>query len=341
MLLDLKKIKSIASENLDMVFSNLEIEYEEFGDIWYACCPIHDDSDNPKGFSYSFKSNSWKCWTRSCNDDFKFDIFGLVSGVLSKKSGKLVTFGESVRWLANVLNVESNNAVIEKIIKESPDSFESIVKKFNKEEKEIKSSVGEKWESNIPSDYFMKRAFNSETLIEFGVGDCYDKLSKMKNRSIIPIHNETGSSIVGSICRAIYDFMEPKFLIDKGFEKRHYLYNHHRAIETAKKTSTLFVVEGQGDVWRLWEAGVKNAVGLFGKELSTEQELKINKMGITKLIVLLDHDQAGRESKIKIQRALSRYYKIIFPKLETRKDIGAMSPKEIQEKILQNLFNSY
>ena len=340
-MLDLKKIKSIASENLDMVFSNLGIEYEEFGDIWYARCPIHDDSDNPKGFSYSFKTNSWKCWTRSCNDEFKFDIFGLVSGVLTKQTGKLVSFGESVRWLSNVLNLDTKDVNLTTIIKESPDSFESLVKKFAKKEQEVELSKGEIWQSKVPSDYFLKRFFEPETLIEFGVGDCYDKLSKMKNRSIIPIHDESGSVIVGSICRAIYDFMEPKFLIDKDFEKRHYLYNHHRAKEAALRTSTLFIVEGHGDVWRLWEAGVKNAVGLFGKEISTQQESKINKMGITKLVVLLDHDQPGRESKIKIQRMFSRYYKIIFPKVKTRKDVGAMSPKEIQEKILYNLSGSY
>jgi 5S rRNA maturation endonuclease (ribonuclease M5) len=103
----------------------------------------------------------------------------------------------------------------------------------------------------------------------------------------------------------------------------------------------LFLVEGQGDVWRLWESGVQNVVGLFGKEVSPIQAEKINKLGVTTLVILIDHDQAGRESKIHIQRQFSRYYRLIFPKLKTRKDIGQMSPEDVYEKILVNLKGLY
>ena len=38
-------------------------------------------------------------------------------------------------------------------------------------------------------------------------------------------------------------------------------------IEPSKKLKKrhAYILEGQGDVWRVHEAGVKNAVGLFGK----------------------------------------------------------------------------
>ena len=97
--------------------------------------------------------------------------------------------------------------------------------------------------------------------------------------------------------------------------------------------SCVFVVEGQGDVWRMYEAGISNCVSLFGKDISQQQKTKLLCSGITTLIILTDNDQAGRESKIKIQRNLNRMFNLKFPKM-SRKDIGAMSVQKIQEDIL-------
>ena len=113
-----------------------------------------------------------------------------------------------------------------------------------------------------------------------------------------------------------------------------------RAVEHIRKTSTVFITEGQGDVWKLYEAGVKNAVGLFGKTLSEKQETKLNRMGVTNVVGLLDNDQAGREAKVKIQRQLGRMYTMIFPKM-IKKDIGDMSLKEIKDTIYCDLKGMY
>ena len=62
----------------------------------------------------------------------------------------------------------------------------------------------------------------------------------MKDRAIIPIHNDTGESVVGIIGRATKHYRTPKFLFyPTGFNKRHYFYNYHRALKRAKETSHL------------------------------------------------------------------------------------------------------
>ena len=133
----------------------------------------------------------------------------------------------------------------------------------------------------------------------------------------------------------------PKFLFHPtGFNKRNYFYNFHRAIKRAVETSCLYILEGQGDVWKMYEAGVQNAVSIFGKTLTNEQEEKLYKLPITHLIVLTDNDQAGRESKVQIKRQLSRTYKITFPTLSS-KDIGDMNIKDIKSNILFNLKGTY
>jgi hypothetical protein len=52
--------------------------------------------------------------------------------------------------------------------------------------------------------------------------------------------------------------------------------------------------------------------------------------------VLTDNDQAGRESKIQIQRQFSRFYKLSFPKLN-KKDIGDMTVEQIKTLILPQI----
>jgi 5S rRNA maturation endonuclease (ribonuclease M5) len=81
-------------------------------------------------------------------------------------------------------------------------------------------------------------------------------------------------------------------------------------------------------------------MSIFGKSLTKEQEIKLSKMPITHIVVLTDNDQAGRESKIQIQRQLNRAYKLTFPKLPT-KDIGEMTVEQIKNIILPQIKGKY
>ena len=86
----------------------------------------------------------------------------------------------------------------------------------------------------------------------------------------------------------------------------------------------------------MWDAGVQNCVGLFGKDVSQHQKRILMSSGATTLVVLTDNDQAGREAKMKIQRNLNRMFTVVFPKME-RKDIGAYSVDNIKTKILTQI----
>ena len=168
--------------------------------------------------------------------------------------------------------------------------------------------------------------------------DCVSAHPIVKNRSIIPVFYQ--QSKVGYIARATKPWQSPKYLFSDKFKKANFLYNYDNALEKCTQTSTLFLVEGQGDVWRMYESGVENCVGLFGKDISAKQKDLLLKSGATRLVVLTDNDQAGRESKIKIQRELFRLFNLIFPKIKA-KDIGEMSPQKIKDSILTNLEGMY
>jgi len=340
--MNLKKLKKNLNNNIETVLEKLGVEYESFSDNIYSVCPCHENSDNPRAFSYSIEKGIWKCWTRDCQNEFNNDVFGLIKGALSQKSGTDLEFTDVLKWICKEFNIDKKqyNQSIDPIEKE--DDFSNLIKSISK--KTTKSFtdkiIDNPYTFETPSEYFLSRGFKKSTLKYFGVGDCYDT-GIMKERSIIPIHNDTGDKLVGMIGRTIKEYRMPKFLIyPSGFNKRYYFYNYHRAIEKAKETNCLYIVEGQGDVWKLHEAGVRNAVSIFGKSISKDQESKIKKLPITRLIILMDNDQAGREARVQMKRQFGRMYRLTFPKLSD-KDVGDMSVYKIKKDILSNLKGTY
>jgi len=338
--MNLKQTKQFLNQNIEQVLSKLGMEYEVFGDNIYSTCPVHESSDNPRAFSYSKSKNIWKCWTRECQQEYKNDIFGLIRGVLRNKYGSDVSFGSILSWIKKEFNVDTNvsNEVINNTEEETESNFDQIVKCLKDDiHFPDNENVSLNININVPSKYFLNRGFNAETLKHFEVGDCMDQSSKLYERAIIPIHNTDGSQTIGYICRSIKEYKVPKFLIyPKGFDKRFTFYNLHRALPYIKESNTIYIVEGQGDVWRLYESGIHNVVGMFGRTLSKEQEKRLQQLPLTHIIILTDNDQAGRESKIQLQRQLGRFYKLSFPKF-SHKDIGDMQTKQIQTMLAKTI----
>jgi len=340
--MDLKQIKKQLNDNAELVFSKLGMTCEVFNDNIYSTCPVHDGSDNPRAFSYSNNKGIWKCWTRDCQQEHGNDMFGLIKGALSAQRGESVDFSGALKWSCELLGISKTKVTTTTKKPEEDDSFYNVVKLLGSNADEYQHKPIElDCELSYPSKYFIERGFRPETLEHFQVGDCKDCKSSLHERAVIPIHDDSGKDIVGLIGRTVREYRSPKFLLyPKGFDKRYFFYNYHRAIPRAIETSCLFILEGQGDVWKLYEAGVKNAVSIFGKTITQEQEEKLHKLPITHLIILTDNDQAGREAKIQIKRQFNRVYKLTFPKFST-KDIGDMSIDQIQNKILSNLEGTY
>ena len=339
--MNLQELKKTLNNNIESVFEKLDIEYENINGNMYSTCPVHEDSDNPRAFSFSPEKGIWKCWTRDCQHEHNNDIFGLITGVLSNRSGEQLEFKDTLRWIKKEFNISPTHTSKPSIAVPEEDDFAKLIKQLKKQTLSHEDKpISINYDLSIPSEYFVNRGFNKGTLKYFGVGDCCQK-GIMKDRAIIPIHNDDGEHIVGIIGRSVKEYRNPKFLFSpKGFDKRYYFYNFHRAIKKAEETSCLFLLEGQGDVWKMYEAGVKNAVSIFGKTISKEQANKLQNLAITHLVILTDDDQAGRQAKVEIQRQFGRMYRLTFPNL-TNKDIGEMTTSKIKKEILSNLKGTY
>jgi len=347
--LDLNKVAEIVFQDIDRLLKSFNLDYTQDADNIFMKCPIHSGSDNPTALSISLDKQMWRCWTRGCHEHYQANIFGFVKGMLDTDS-----FSDALRYICKLYDVnqakenyDNNNYRIDNSICDDTSEFSKVVSSIKKPRKRNKDSgeyiSGSKPATErTPSAYFISRGFKPSTLEHFGVRDTLSGTSGLlRNRSIIPIDNANGE-YCGYIGRATRDFVQPKYIFSKGIRKSDYLYNYHSAISELSKSSidTLFLVEGQGDVWKLWECGVKNTVGLFGKDISIMQKSLLLTSGVTTLVVLTDNDQAGREAKIKIKRDMSRLFRLVFPKMHT-KDLGSMFVENIKENILKDLKGYY
>jgi len=334
-MLDLNKVKQIIFDDICILLDDLELEYTQVADNIFMRCPIHEGSDNDQAVSISLTKQTWRCWTRGCHENCHTDIFGFVKGVLDTES-----FSEALKYICGLYNVGDARTKQEQTNTIKDDNFRCLMQSIRGKKytctPELSQATTVETLDNSP--YFESRGFKSSTLRHFGVEDCCDNKSPMRHRSIIPILYS--GKQVGYIARSTKGWLQPKYLFSEGIRKTDYLYNYDEAINIGREKHCLFLVEGQGDVWRLYEAGVKNVVGLFGKDISAVQKSLLLKSGVTSLVVLTDNDQAGRESKIKINRELGRLFNLFFP-TTYGKDLGDTSVSKIKSEILANLRGCY
>ncbi len=84
-------------------------------------------------------------------------------------------------------------------------------------------------------------------------------------------------------------------LKNKGF-----LFGLYQAQEAIKESSTVILVEGQFDVMSMVDRGFVNTVGLMGSSLSNMQAHRLIPIA-TKMVLVLDGDEAGRSGADKIR----------------------------------------
>ena len=188
----------------------------------------------------------------------------------------------------------------------------------------------------IPDWFYLERKFSPEILNEFDIGFCDNPKAEMYNRSVFPVYDDTDTYLVGCIGRTTNN-NQVKWKNQSGFNKASRLYNIGKALPEIKKTKSIIVVEGQGDVLKMWEAGAKNTVGLFGCSMSDSQEFMIQKTGALTVYILTDNDQAGEKARSKIQEKMKNLFNVRHVFTKSTKDVGEMEIDEIKERVLTQL----
>jgi|SRR5271157_1440263 len=138
--------------------------------------------------------------------------------------------------------------------------------------------------------YLKQRGIQVDTAAHFGVG-YYAGPGLMRDRVVIPIHNERGQ-LVAYAGRSIDDG-DPKYKLPAGFAKSKVLFNLHRALTQGQ--DTVIVVEGFFDCLKVHQAGHASVVALMGCSLSAEPERRLIE-SFRKIVLLLDGDLAGQQA---------------------------------------------
>jgi DNA primase len=149
-------------------------------------------------------------------------------------------------------------------------------------------------------DYLLKKKkFNLEDLQAAGLGSTGRNVTSdfFNNRIIFPIHDQRGNIIAFS-GRALDDTL-PKYINTREtliYKKSHSLYGIFYAKEAMRNEKKVLVVEGEFDVISSMKEGIGHVVALKGTAL-TEEQIKLLKRYVNKILFCFDTDLAGTEAQ--------------------------------------------
>jgi 5S rRNA maturation endonuclease (ribonuclease M5) len=327
-------MKQGARENLDLVIERLGIPNSNItnGKL-ICCCPVHG-GDNLTAFNINIDPDDdfyshWYCNTGHCHEEYGNDIVGLVRGVM-ESNGSENSFSDTIKFLSRFKTGTED-------IKVDKTSLIGSLFKIPKVE-QIQRISREEVRSRLifPCEYYLKRGFSEKILDEFDVGLCKKRGVPMFMRAVFPVYDIDGAGMVGCVGRSVYENNAVKWVNSKGFNKALHLYGYSKAVNEIVRTDKVILVEGQGDVLKMHEAGITNTVGMFGCKLSDAQEALLERLGISTIILGLDNDQAGNSGKMDIIERYSRLFKIKSITMPSN-DLGELSINEITEKIRPQL----
>jgi DNA primase len=320
---DLNTIKQGLKDHVYDVINYLGLKLTRNGSLLMGCCPIHG-GDNPTAFHIQTDGpyrGKIHCYTGECNKDGT-DLLSLimrVRGVSFPIALQIATeiIGDRISCISTV-----PSSFIRKPNEIDPSPAEPLVGTFSR------ASVRNLLE--IPSRYYLtERNFDAKTLEEYDVGDCWVVGNRMRGRTVFPVY-DFDHKCVGAVGRKISSTWKTiKWKNSKGFKASRTFYG----LWNYNRTGRAIVVEGQGDLLRLRQAGYSDSLGMFKKELSEDQIRILRDMGVVDLLVITDSDAAGELGYNSIKAKTSGLFNISRYTPKT-KDIGEMDVLSVRRLCL-------
>lgn len=326
------------------------------GKNYFGVCPFHED--HSPSMSVSEEKQMYKCF--SCGA--AGNVFTFLENFLN------ISFGEALSLLAEKtgfsLSQDVSNFKKEESYKEEHEILDYALKFY---QNNLNSKEGED-----ALDYLEKRGLGKDAVKTFEIGLATDdaflypilknknKDDKMlmdiglinkvgdnltdvfKNRILFPLYNLEGK-VVGFSGRIYKTDATPKYLNTKEtylFKKGNTLFNYHRAVNEIRVKKEAILVEGYMDCIRLYINGVKNVLAIMGTSLTNEQVTILKKLH-SKVILMLDNDEAGEKATFNIASILEEKninFKIV--RLHGKKDPDEYILENGVESILENIKNA-
>jgi DNA primase len=307
---DFRAVKAAITMEQVLRHYDLLEKFKRTGDNLSGPCPIHGGS-NPTQFRVSVSKNVWNCFSECKHGGNTLDFIARMDNVSIHAAAlkAIEWFGLDPASMSGA-NEEAEQSPAPVRKRESvPTSHERSPKRAPAAESSAPNTPLkfrlEKLERDHP--YLAERGLTLETLVDFGVGYCAKGM--MAERIAIPIHNPQGE-VVAYAGRFIGDPEEgtPKYKLPQGFRKSLELYNLDRAIKEPAE-QPLVVVEGFFSCMKFHQMGFRKVVALMGSTLSEAQEelLRKHTSPKTRIVVLLDEDEAGRNGRDDLAVRLAKF----------------------------------
>ncbi len=340
---DIRLLNQMILTDIRNILPKLGITFTESADKLYMACPVHQGTKKT-GCSIYLDKGLWYCWTHACQEQHQTNLFAFIKAVLD------TTTGGAMKWLQEHFGNLPRSAEPRKAGEQKFNHITDILeKKF--EATGISPEIV-KQHLQIPSPYFLSRGFSDDILLKYDVGECINPARQMYYRAVVPVYDNYLKVMTGCVGRSLhtqcklcemyhtgkcpttdYDvYRASKWINSKHFKRAENLYNSWYANKFITETGIVIVVEGQGDVWKLEQAGFHNAVGIFGSSMSDTQLFLLEQLPIFNMIILTDEDDAGIKARNKITEQCKRLYNIHTTHLPA-KDVGDMTTEQIKQTV--------
>jgi DNA primase len=287
--LDFKAIKRAAC--FKRVLSHYGIELRGgHGAQRKALCPFHRDTR--PSLNVNFDMKVFNCFP--CGDGGDIVKFVAKQEHPTDPEGHLI---EAAKKLAEICGISINDARIEALTKPA--------ERATGESKNGELSVPNPpltFELKVDSKhaYLAERGLSPETVETFGLGYCVSDTSIMRQRMVIPIHNESGD-LVAYAGRWPSDSGWPededKYMLPHKFQKKRVLFNLHRVIEARRAGQWpghehhVVVVEGFFGVFAVHQHAP--CVALMGSVISKEHLDLLARADMRYVTLMLDGPSKG------------------------------------------------
>ena len=342
---------------VDVVSSYLKLETR--GKNYFGICPFHDD--HTPSMSVSRDKQIYTCFTCGATGN----VFKFIQDY------EHISFVESVKKCADIVGISldikiNNEDSINTKYKELYDIY-NISQKFY--QNNINSTLGKE-----AKKYLYDRKLTDNEIKKFEIGlslnefDFLTKLLKQKkysekdmlksglvnandnglhdvyrNRIMFPLQDINGH-VIGYNGRAYQGNITNKYVNSKEtdiFKKRDYLYNYHRAKESARIKKEIIIMEGPMDVIRASTIGIDNVVAALGTSFSSAQASLIKRLS-SNVIICFDGDEAGlKGTKLAIKELHSLGINPKIVRLPNNADPDEYIKLNGKDKFIEQLNNAY
>lgn len=331
-----KAIKAAITMEQVLTHYGLMEKFKRKGDSLNGPCPIHKGTD-PTQFRVSISKNIFNCFSECKHGGNVLDFIAKMEDV-SIHAAAL----KAVEWFHINPEIAAGNSDDQPEQPTSAPKAEKTPasKPMTKEPREAEDTSApnkplkfrlEKLERSHP--YLTDRGLTIETLVDFGAGFCAKGM--MAGRIAIPIYNVNGE-VVAYAGRLIGEPNDdnPKYKLPPGFKKSLELFNIDRAAKESPE-NPLVIVEGFFDCMKLHQHGHRKTVALMGSTMSPAQEELIREHtdANSRVILMLDEDEAGQAGRENIAARLSRFCFVkahVFPK-------SGMQPEDLSAEELHEI----